>query len=477
MVGARMADRCIGVVSTLILARLLTPGDFGLVAMATAIAGVLDLLGAFSFDLALIQNSNATRKHYDTVWTFNVIFGLFCGLCLILLANTAAAFYSEPQLAAVMYVLSVSYFVNAFTNVGVVAFRKELNFAKEFKFIFWRRIATFVVTVAGAYFLRSYWALLWGMTVGRLLSLVMSYTMNSYRPRLSLAASAELFRFSKWLLLNNALFFLLHNGCNFVIGRLFGAPALGVYMVSYEISSLPSTELVAPINRVLFPGFSKMKDVEQISQTYLKLLGLITLTILPIGIGIAAVAAPLVMAMLGPKWLTAIPVIQVLAIHGAIGATQGNNGVVWLALGHPRVTTGVAALFLVVLFPGMYFCMQAYGVVGAGYAYILAHIITVPYSMYVSKKLLNFRWPAFFGTIWRPIFGVLAMYPAVAFTDAMVVQQPALLRLLFDSLTGALVYISTVLLAWRVAGYPDGAEQFVLERVAKGRAALNRRWS
>jgi O-antigen/teichoic acid export membrane protein len=355
MIGARLADRLIGIVSTLILARLLVPGDFGLVAMATAIGAILDLLGAFSFDLALIQKKNTERKHYDTVWTFNVLFGVGCGLCLIGFAEVAARFYSEPRLASVMYVLSLSYFLNAFTNVGLVSFRKDLNFDKEFKYIFSRRVITFLVTISAAFLLRSHWALLLGMTTGRLVSLVMSYAMNDYRPRFSLAASRELLSFSKWLLINNILFFLLHRGCTFVIGRLYGASTLGIYTISYEISSLPSTELVAPINRVMFPGFSKMRDVDQISQAYLKLFGLLTLVILPIGIGIAAVASPLVATVLGDKWLAAIPVIQLLAIHGAIGATQGNNGVVWLALGHPRKLTAFAALFVLILFPSVYF--------------------------------------------------------------------------------------------------------------------------
>ena len=476
MVGARLVDRFIGIISTLILARLLVPGDFGLVAMATAIGGFLDLLGAFSFDMALIQNRKAERKHYDTVWTFNVIFGLTCGLLLLVLAEPAAGFYSEPRLTTVMYVLSISYFVTAFTNVGVVAFRKDLTFDKEFKFIFARRIATFIVTVTGAWLLRSYWALLAGMTVGRMISVIMSYTMNSYRPRLSLAAARELFGFSKWLLINNMLFFLQRNSCNFIIGRMFGASQLGIYTVSHEISILPSTELVAPINRVMFPGFSRMKGIEEVAQAFLKLTGLIALTVMPLGIGIAAVATPLVLTALGEKWIAAIPLIQLLAIHGALAATQGNNGVVWLALGHPRKTTSAAALFVAVLLPGLYLFMTTIGVDGAGYAYLVAHAVTVPYTMTVTRRLLGFGYGTVLAVLWRPALGVIVMYAAVYWADTLVLAHPPLLRLLFDSLAGAVTYIVVVLLAWRLAGMPAGsAERFVLERVMQRLRGLWRR--
>ena len=163
MVVARLMDRSIGIVSTLILARLLVPGDFGLVAMATAIAGALELLGAFSFDLALIQKQNAEKRHYNTVWTFNVLFGCCCGALLILLAAPAAAFYRESRLPPVMVVLAASVAIAGFTNVGVVNFRKDLHFRNEFKFLFLKRITTFMVTIGFAFVLKSYWALLIGI--------------------------------------------------------------------------------------------------------------------------------------------------------------------------------------------------------------------------------------------------------------------------------------------------------------------------
>jgi O-antigen/teichoic acid export membrane protein len=227
----------------------------------------------------------------------------------------------------------------------------------------------------------------------------------------------------------------------------------------------------------MFPGFSKLREVERIAQAYLKLFGLITATILPIGIGIAAVAAPLVVTALGDKWLAAIPVIQLLAIHGAISATQGNNGVVWLALGHPRKLTGFAALFVAILFPAVYVFMKAYGTIGVGFAYLLAHAVTVPYSMLITKRLLKFSWATFVGTLWRPLIGVVAMYVAVYYLDIMLSTQPALLRLVCDSLAGALVYTAVLLLAWRAAGSPDGAEQFVLARVTKSWSSLQRRFT
>ncbi|MES2152917.1 MAG: lipopolysaccharide biosynthesis protein [Pseudomonadota bacterium] len=465
MVGARLADRLIGVFSTLILARLLMPSDFGLVAMATAIGAVLDLLGSFSFELALIQNPDAERKHYDTVWTFNVIFGAVCALGMVVLAELAAGFYREPRLPAVMYVLSASYLMVGLNNIGVVAFRKDLNFKQEFKFILARRVVTFFITIAAAWLLKSYWALLIGMTVGRLVSLHLSYSMNAYRPKLSLAAAGELFQFSKWLVVNNFLNFLLHDGCTFVIGRIFGATSLGVYTVSYEISNLPSTELVAPINRATFPGFSKIAERAGICDAYLKIFGMICLLILPVGLGIAAVARPLVQVALGEAWISAVPLIALLALHGALMATQGNNSPVWMALGHPRTTTIMTGAFLCVLFPALYFFLHTYGIVGAGYAYLLANLATLPFSMAASRTLLGFQWRDLLSRSWRPASGGGIMYGWVVLLDHQLAAVTPLTALVLETLSGALVYALTVLALWWAAGRPAGAEQYALERV------------
>src|SRR5688572_12523316 len=208
MVAARFGDRLIGLASTIVLARLLVPADFGLVMMAMVIIGAVHLLGAFSFDIALIQNRQAHRQHYDTVWTINLLLAVAFGLLLLLLAAPAARFYNETRLEAVMYVLAVATALEGLVNVGIVAFRKELQFNKEFKFLLTKRVSSVAVTLALAVAWRDYWALVAGVLVGNIVSVVLSYAWHSYRPRFSLAAWSDLFRFSRWLFLNNVLGFV-----------------------------------------------------------------------------------------------------------------------------------------------------------------------------------------------------------------------------------------------------------------------------
>ncbi|MGQ0652114.1 MAG: lipopolysaccharide biosynthesis protein [Betaproteobacteria bacterium] len=471
MVAARLIDRSIGVLSTLILARLLVPEDFGIVAMAAAIGAVLELMGAFNFDLALIQKKDAGKQHYDTAWTYNVLFGLFCGAALIATAGLAASYYREPRLENVMYVFSLSYVLSGLTNIGVVNFRRELAFRDDFLFMLIRRAATFGVTLVAAFTLRSYWALVIGILVGRGVSLWASFWMSSYRPRFSLAATGQLFNFSRWVLVNNVLFFLMHSGPSFVIGRLNGAMALGTYTVAYEISNLPSTELVAPINRAAYPGFAKMASPAAMAKSYEDLLGLIVLLIVPVGIGIAAVAEPAVLVVLGTKWLEAIPLIELLAMYGALAATQTTYGVVWMVLGRPFDLSIYCGVFVVVLFAALFYMLPTIGLVGAAYAYVLAQVSVLPGGLWNTKRLLAMRWNSLLRVVWRPIFAVTIMYVSVKWVDAAVADRMPVFRLAIDIASGVAVYAVCVVMSWLLVGRPEGAEAACIRRCV---AALGR---
>jgi lipopolysaccharide exporter len=203
MIGLRFAVRSIGLVSMIVLARLLVPADFGLVAIATALSGAIAAMSEFGFQVALIQNQAADRRHYDTAWTLGIGRGLVVSGALAIAAQPLAAMFSDPRLAPILLVLAVGVVVTSLENIGVVEFRKELQFQREFAYRALSKVASFALTVPLAIILRNYWALVIGMLIGQLASVALSYIMCGYRPSFSLAVWRELMRFSKWLLMNN----------------------------------------------------------------------------------------------------------------------------------------------------------------------------------------------------------------------------------------------------------------------------------
>ncbi|HLY53567.1 MAG TPA: oligosaccharide flippase family protein, partial [Steroidobacteraceae bacterium] len=293
--GARMVVRALGLLSTLVVARILTPADYGLVALATSFIALLDLATSFSFDVALIQRVDARQAHYHTVWTLNVI--LYSGVAILVLASAGrvAAFYREPRLTATLNWLALAFLVSGFQNTATVGFRRELDFLRDSALMVVQKLPAVLVTIPCAVWLRDYRALLAGQVVGAAASVAVSFIARPMLPRFTLHAARELFGFSIWLLLNNFIVFLRTRGFDFLIGKWLGAAALGLFNLAFEISNLPSTELVAPVNRVVLPVYARLaQQPVELRREFARLLRWMALIILPVSVGIASVAEPAV---------------------------------------------------------------------------------------------------------------------------------------------------------------------------------------
>nr|WP_315244060.1 lipopolysaccharide biosynthesis protein [uncultured Albidiferax sp.] len=476
----KMVDKGVGLVSTLILARLLTPADFGLVAMATAVLAFSQLMSAFGFDSALIQRQEATREHYDTAWSFNVVFGVSIASLLVALSVPMAQFYGDPRLVAILIVLGFSALVGGFENVGTVAFRKDLNFRSEFHFLVAKRIATFVVTVGLAITLKTYWALVAGALAGRVMSLWISYRLHPFRPRFSLAARHDLMHFSKWIFLSSLIGFFTGRSTDFVLGRTVGSTGLGIYNVALEIASMPSTELIAPLNRAVYPVYARLaSDPEALRARFLEVFGIICLIGFPVSGGLFGAADAAVRVVLGPQWLDSIPLIRIFAVCGLMGALQSNLYLVIVAMNKPQVNTLLSGCLLVVTLPLTIWSSLHYGVQGAAYSMLFYSSCAITGIVFLFCRLTHIRPTVLLGVCWRPALCAAAMVAGITLLDqtlqAMAPGLYAVGRLGILVLAGAFSYAFLSWLLWAVCGSPKGAERMLLEFITQRRPAWLRR--
>jgi lipopolysaccharide exporter len=466
----RLLDRTIGLLSTVVLARLLVPADFGLVALATSLAALLALLGAFGLDLALIQNPNADRRHFDAVWTFNVLFGLGLAAVLTMLANPAAHFYNESRLVHVIFGLAIARAISSFENVGIIAFRKDMAFGEEFRFLLYKRLATtFLATIPLAFVWRSYWALVGGMIAGSCFGLALSYKLHPYRPRLSLGAFREIFGFSKWLQLANIIGFLSGRAADFIIAKIVGISALGTFSIAKEIANLPSAELAMPVHRGIFPGYAKIAgDIVLLKRAYLRVTSVLVLVTLPAGIGLGLLAQPVVSIFLGDKWNEAIPLIQILSVNGVLSVSLSTAAYVYLALGTARRTASLTAIHVGVSLPATLFLVPFLGVKGAAFAVLAGTLATVPVNFRMMSGAVRLTLRDIREIVWRPLAATIVMVGVVLIGRDHWMPTETLggnvVNLVTAAGIGAAAYCGTVILLWRLASRPDGAETFVWER-------------
>ena len=321
IVAWRMVTRALGLVSTIVLVRLLLPTDFGLIALATSLAQMLDNMTAVGVNEALIREPHPDRAIYDTGFTLNLLRSLIVSLFIAAGAPLAASFFNDPRLTPILLVLAGMNMIGACENIGIVQFRRDLAFEKEFRLLAVPRIAGALTTIGFAVVLGNYWALLAGLLALRIFRLVLSYRMHPYRPGLTLSAWRHIIGFSFWTWISAVTIMVKDRTDSFVIGRVLGPAKLGVYAVGLEIGTLAATELIEPLSTALFAGFSAgRREGADIPQAFFKAIAITFILMLPAGVGISMVAAPLITLMFGERWLEAIPLVQIFALLGVTKA-------------------------------------------------------------------------------------------------------------------------------------------------------------
>ncbi len=473
MVMLRMADRGIAIVSTMVLARLLVPGDFGLIALATSLIGMLEVLGAVGMDMALIQRADAQARHFNTAWTFRALFGLVTAALVAMLAVPTASFYAEPRLVPVMLMLGLTHALQSFENIGVVAFRKDLEFDREFRYRLTRRVVTtFGVTLPLAFALGNYWALLIGSVVGAGLTVVLSFWLHPYRPRPSLAAFGELMRFSKWFLLDAIAEFLYARVAVLVIGRWSGPSAVGAYSLAGDLASMATLEISAPVHRAVFPGYTRLSEGRsQLREAFLMVTALLLLVVLPCGVGVSLLAEPIVLLMFGDKWRDAIALVRVLGIDGILSVMLSSAHYLNMAAGMTRSSSIVLAAHAALTIPLLFWAVPEHGAQGAVVVMLLASVLTAPVNFYLVGKVVDFGLRDLKALVWRPLLGVLTMSVGLLSLQILwPLPAETWQRAVYAALAvvgGACVYGTTVYLLWRPHGQPESAEGQILARASR----------
>lgn len=466
-VAMRWTDRLIGLVSTLILARLLAPEDFGIIAMASLVIGLADVLLDMGVHVSLIQNQQATQAHYNSAWTLKILQNTTVAAVLLIGAPWAADYFNNAQVTPVVQALAVAQFIAGFENIGVVQFQKEMQFQREFFFRFYRRLIGFAVTMAAAWWLQSYWALVIGTLALRSAGVVLSYLMHPMRPRWGTDKMREIFSVSQWMLVGNIGSFLENRLHRMLVGRYSSAAIMGGYTLADEISAMPTDEILSPVNRVLFPAFAKAADnVPELRRLFLLAQSLQNLVVIPAAVGLLMVATEVVALMLGQKWLFAVPFLQILALVNIGSALTSSGGYVLIVL--KKIHLNVLSSWISLLSFAALALLFLRGADAAAFAW-LKLLTTVFFSILVQFWLLKrcltgLTYGDLLRTFIRPLCAGGLMVGGLWWVG-MGLELPLALALFVKIVVGGLLYACAILVLWRLSGRPDGAETFVLEKI------------
>jgi lipopolysaccharide exporter len=465
MIAARWAVRLIGLASTVILARLLTPADFGVIAMAIIVSGLLETIAYAGVDLALMRAGNDTRAHYDTAWTVQLIQAVIVGALLLFAAPIAAAYFAEPRAAGVIYLIALKSVVDGLQNIGIVAFRKELDFAKEFRFMLYSKLLNFAVIVGTAFWLRSYWALAIGMVSASVINVALSYLMHPYRPRWSLAKVREIWSFSQWLLISRIGAFFNRRTDEFVVGGMVGTSAMGNYHVASELSTMPSSELVMPMRRAMFPTLAKLSsDSSGFGSAVLDTFSTIAAVCMAVGFGLMSVAPELVQLFLGQKWLSAIPLVRWLALFGGFSALVLVLEVPLWVSGRTHFSALQTWLELALLVPLVWWAIKKFGIEGAAASRTVVSFTMIPLMLYLTARGGLVSVAQLLRALLRPLTAGVVMALLLAALPLAAIG-PIALALALKVALGGLIYVSVLSALWLAQGRPAGFEANALGQI------------
>jgi len=471
-VTLRLFIKSLGLINTTILARILVPEDFGLLALVMSAYAFIQIIRAFGLDTVLIQNQNATDEMYNTAWTIQVLFGIISFAILFFISPFFAESYGDQRIEAISRFASVMFLFNGFTNIGIVNFRKNFDFHLEFQFQSSVKIISVIFTILLAFLLRNYWALVYGMLFSSILEVIFSFLFSNYRPKFDVSKVKEIFSFSSWLMLNNFLFFLNTRTKELITGKYAGIKSTGMLSLVNEFATLGLSEIVAPINRAAFPGYTKASNqISVLKSLYTKVMQGIAIIGIPSSIGISLVAPIFVPVVLGNNWIGAISVMQLLGFAHAITSINTNADYIFLALGNPKLTTIISSVKAIVVLFLLYILINKNGLIGAGQALLISAIIMFPVYFLFLSRYIKISLKDYLSPIIRPAICSIIMYEVSRYilfnpsTLAYTIKSASFFDLIAAILIGFLIYITSTILLWILVGRPKGIESFILEKI------------
>jgi O-antigen/teichoic acid export membrane protein len=478
MVGLRIAEKGLGLISSIVLARLLFPEDFGLIALATSLYALIRLTREFGFGVALIQNQAATRLEYDTAWTIQVLFSVVAAILLVLTMGFAVDFYDEPRLAGILLAYALVFVISGFNNIGAIDFQKDMAFDKVFWLRVMPKLLSSISSICLAFYLRSYWALMISQILFSLCSLYLSFSMHPYRPTFTLKAWRSLMGFSSWLMVNNMIRYVDRHGRHMVIAKIGGPQMLGILTIATDFATIVSRDLIGSVNTATYPAYAKVAhNKERLAGLFLDMNSAIAVAGIPASVGLAALSPLFVPVLLGDRWLEAINVVPAIAFASVFLSFTAAYDIVLLALARQKFTTLLLFIRLLIFFPLMYEWAMEDGAAGVARAMLIANALTFPLYLIALQNLIGVTIGQALTATLRPVLASGAMYIAMMYFIDSVGEQSLNLAglgyLVITVLLGVVVYIAAILVACRIAGAKNGIEMKLLRMLdAKIRGLL-----
>lgn len=385
LVVSRFLGRSIDFVTLIILARILTPEDFGLTALAMTLILTADMVLEVPIIQALLRHQHFDDKDLDTGFTLGLLRSLLLMLVILCAAWPFAQFYGDTRLFPLMLVLALGPFMRGLSSPAMVRFARNLSFHQTFITEVTGKVIAFVVAVAVVRSGGGYWAIAANSVVAATVTVMGTYVLAPFRPSLSLSRFSRFAGFSGWFSLNQVLAALNWQLDRFLLGRFVPVESLGKYAIASDLSVFPTQSAVGPAMHAVMAAFSSINtDLDRLRQSFLKTARFVLMVSAPICIGLSVTSDLVVRIVLGDGWMGAAPMLQILSLAVLPTVYYQVLHAFSLALGRPSYLVQISLiefLFRLVLIPTGFFLMALSGVLYA--RLLIGAVLFLVYLVYV----------------------------------------------------------------------------------------------
>lgn len=474
--ASRVLVNIVSLVSTLLLARLLVPEDFGLVAIATALLEIVSAATNLSLGNALIRHADPSDDHFHTTFTLSIIRSVSIGSILALAAWPVGYFYHDSRLVPIMLAFGGSVMVIGFANPKLIVFSRNLVFSQDFFLQVSQKVAAFVTSLVLALIYHSYWALVFGVVASQVTYVIVSYALLPHLPRIGLKHWRELFSFSFWMTLQDLLYTISWGMDHLLIGALVGRSALGHFSVSSNLAATPMREAGLQITKLLFPGLARvMHEPDRIRAAYTSAQALLTSVMLPVGVGIALCAKPAVLLFMSNEWLPVIPVIQGLSVIMALQTLGMLAKPLAMAKGVTRILFHRNLANFAISIPLSVTGLLLGGLNGIVIARLVSGFIAIGFNFYLVRQLISLSITKQILSNGRSLVSTLVMAFGAIALQVLAGSATQTTLLLGTIMLGGTLYLLTHYVLWVLSGKGAGPEREMVAFAGKMVAMMRSR--
>ena len=365
--------------STVVLARLLSPEDYGLMAMVLAVTGFAGLFRDLGLSSAAIQKKDLTPAQQSNLFWLNVATGAALTALVAAASPLVAWFYGKPELTTVTLTLSSTFLIGSFGAQHGASLVREMQFTRQAIATISGAIIGMVIAIALALRGFSYWSLVWGNLGGAIVTTVLLLALSPFWPGLPArgAGVREMLRFGANITAFELVNYFQRNLDNILIGKLSGSLQLGLYSRAYSLLMLPITSIRGPINAVAFPAMSRLQsEPAAFRHYYLKTTSLVAFLSMPLAGFFFVASKPVIELVLGPQWLGVSPIFSYLALAAFIQPSAGLAGSMLLSLGHGERYLKCGLFNALIIISGFAIGVN-WGALGVAKSYAVTNIIVV----------------------------------------------------------------------------------------------------